>query len=68
MRGHLMAGRLIDELITLYSMRRVDALMEPDHVFDVVAFIRNIERDFALEAEDLLKSMELSHLIVEHKK
>jgi hypothetical protein len=59
-----MTGIQLDELIALYSKRRIDVLMEPDRAFDVVAFIRNIERDFALEAEDLLEKMELSHLMV----
>jgi hypothetical protein len=59
-----MTGIHIDELIALNSKRRIDVVMEPDRAFDVIAFIKNIERDFALEAEDLLEKMELSHLMV----
>ena len=62
-----MTGIQLDELIALCSKRRIDVLMEPDRAFDVVAFIKNIERDFALEAEDLLEKMELSHLMVSPK-
>jgi hypothetical protein len=59
-----MTGTHIDELIALNSKRRIDVVMEPDRAFDVIAFIKNIERDFALEAEELLEKMELSHLMV----
>ena len=62
-----MTGIHIDELIALNSKRRIDVVMEPDRAFDVIAFIKNIERDFALEAEDLLEKMELSHLMVSPK-
>jgi hypothetical protein len=34
----------------------------PDDIVDEVEYIKNIERDFARKADDILESLNLSHL------
>lgn len=75
-----MKGIAIDELIALNSKRHIETIMkkapvqkenaiiEPDFGFDEVTLIKDIEMDFALRAEDLLETLQLSHLIVAPKK
>ncbi len=74
-----MTGIAIDELIALNSRRRIEMIMneapvhrekaviEPELDLDE-AFIKDIEMDFAGRAEDLLKTLQLSHLLVAPKK
>ncbi|BAI61543.1 hypothetical protein MCP_1471 [Methanocella paludicola SANAE] len=75
-----MKGIAIDELIALNSKRHIEtimkkapvqienAIMEQDFGFDEVALIKDIELDFAMRAEDLLETLQLSHLITAPKK
>lgn len=46
-----------------------DAIRNDDIEIDELAFIKSMEKDFALQAESLLESLNLTHLCVgSHKK
>lgn len=79
--GQLMKGINVDELLAwnekLHSMEKSiideapgkvdEAGVMPEAEFDEVAYIKDIERDFSLQAEELLVTMQLSHLLVAPK-
>ncbi len=44
-----------------------EAVIRPEAEFDEAAYIKDIEKDFALEAKELLVTMQLPHLLVAPK-